>query len=101
MVKSFGMSKKLGLVKYGQEEDHQFLGYSYQDNKGYSEDTAKSIDEEVRIIIATAFDETKRIILKYRELMDKIVDVLLEKETIDAEEFNAFFDGMKTGSENE
>jgi cell division protease FtsH len=101
MVKSFGMSKKLGLVKYGQEEDHQFLGYSYQDNKGYSEDTAKSIDEEVRIIIATSFEETKRIILKYRELMDKIVDVLLEKETIDAEEFNAFFEGMKTGSENE
>jgi cell division protease FtsH len=101
MVKSFGMSKKLGLVKYGQEEDHQFLGYSYQDSKGYSEDTAKSIDEEVRIIISTSFEETKRIILKYRDLMDKIVNVLLEKETIDAEEFNAFFDGMKTGSENE
>jgi cell division protease FtsH len=102
MVKSFGMSKKLGLIKYGQEEDHQYLGYSYDnDKKNYSEDTAKSIDDEVRTIVSTCYEETKRIVTKYRDLMDKIVNVLLEKETIDAEEFNTFFNGLPTGSENE
>jgi cell division protease FtsH len=101
MVKSFGMSKRLGLVKYGQEEDHQYLGYTYgDDNKNYSEDTAKNIDEEVRGIVEQCYQETKRILSKYRELLDKIVLVLLEKETLDAEEFSAFFNGLPVGSEN-
>lgn len=101
MVKSFGMSKKLGLVKYGEEEDHQYLGYNYNDaSKNYSEDTAKNIDEEIRSIIGSCYEETKRIITKYRELLDKIVLVLLEKETLDADEFSAFFKGLPVGSEN-
>jgi len=100
MVKSFGMTKKLGLVKYGQEEDHQYLGYSYeQDNKNYSEDTAKFIDEEVRHIIDECYKETTSIITKNRSLMDKIVEVLLVKETLEAEEFSDFFKGLPEGSE--
>jgi cell division protease FtsH len=101
MVKSFGMSKKLGLIKYGQEEDHQYLGYTYDDNKNYSEDTAKFIDEEVRAIIEECYQETKRIIIKYRDLMDKIVEDLLKKETLEAEEFSDYFKGLPTGSESE
>ena len=100
MVKSFGMSKKLGLVKYGQEEDHQYLGYSYeQNNMNYSEDTAKFIDEEVRKIITECYDETYKMIKNNRALIDKIVLVLLEKETLDSDEFNAFFSDAKVGLE--
>jgi cell division protease FtsH len=86
MVMQFGMSKKLGLVKYGDEEE-PYLGYSYGQNKDYSEETAKIIDEEVRKLIGECFDETKDLLKSNKEKLEKIVKVLLEKETIDAAEF--------------
>lgn len=86
MVMQFGMSKKLGLVKYGDEEE-PYLGYSYGQNKDYSEETAKIIDEEVRKLIGECFEETKDLIKTNKEKLEKIVKVLLEKETIDAAEF--------------
>ena len=85
----------------GQEEDHQYLGYTYDDNKNYSEDTAKFIDEEVRAIIDECYQATKRIIIKYRDLMDKIVEDLLKKETLEAEEFSSYFKDLPSGSEAE
>lgn len=92
MVKSFGMSKKLGLVKYGVEENLAYLGHSYGEDKDYSEATSEIIDLEVRAIIHKAFEEAKDIISKNRKILDQIVDVLMEKEVLDAEEFNSFFD---------
>jgi len=86
MVMQFGMSKKLGLVKYGDEEE-PYLGYSYGQNKDYSEETAKIIDEEVRKLIGECFEVTKDLIKSNKEKLEKIVKVLLEKETIDAVEF--------------
>ncbi len=94
MVMQFGMSVKLGLVKYGDEEE-PYLGYSYGQNKDYSEETAKIIDEEVRGIIDDCLRDTEKILKGNRELLDKIVSTLLEKETIDAEEFKAFFQKNK------
>ncbi len=91
MVKNFGMSKKLGLVKYGQEEDSHYLGYSYEQGKNYSDDTAKIIDEEVKGIINTCYEQAVEIISKHKGILDKIVEALLEKEVLDADEFEAFF----------
>lgn len=92
MVKQFGMSKKLGLVKYGQgSESSQHLGHDYSESRNYSDDTAKIIDEEVRNIIGHAYQEAEKLIKKHRKTLDKIVDSLMEKEVLDADEFNAFF----------
>ncbi len=91
MVKNFGMSKKLGLVKYGQEENLAYLGHSYGEDRNYSEATSEVIDQEVRDIIESCFNEAKRIIEDNRKILDKIVEALMEKEVLDAEEFNSFF----------
>jgi len=91
MVKSFGMSKKLGLVKYGQENELQYLGYGYGEQRDYSEESARLIDEEVRDIISTCLQQAEKIISENKNLLEKIVDTLIEKEVIDAEEFLAFF----------
>lgn len=91
MVKNFGMSKKLGLIKYGQEENLAYLGHSYGEDRDYSEATSEIIDKEVRGIVDDCYAEAKRLIIKNRKVLDKIVDTLMEKEVLDAEEFNAFF----------
>jgi cell division protease FtsH len=91
MVKHFGMSKSLGLVKYGDEEDQPYLGYGYGENKDYSEDTAKTIDEEVRNIILDCYKDAEELLTKNRPILDKIVAMLLEKETIESDEFLKFF----------
>lgn len=94
MVMQFGMSKKLGLVKYGDEEE-PYLGYSYGQNKDYSEETAKLIDDEVRSIINECLKDTEEILKKNKPTLDKIVNILLERETIDAEEFKQIIDKME------
>lgn len=91
MVKHFGMSKSLGLVKYGDEEDQPYLGYGYGENKDYSEDTARTIDNEVRSIIADCYKEAEQLLVKNKAILDKIVEKLLVQETIEAEEFLTFF----------
>jgi cell division protease FtsH len=91
MVKNFGMSKKLGLIKYGQEENLAYLGHSYGEDRDYSEATSEIIDQEVRAIIDACYNEAKKIISANRHILDKIVDALMEKEVLDAEEFNKFF----------
>ena len=91
MVKQFGMSKRLGLVKYGEEQDLKYLGYSYGEVKDYSEESAKLIDEEVRRIMHECFENAKKIIKDNKVILDKLVETLLEKEVLDAEEFNTFF----------
>jgi len=91
MVKNFGMSKKLGLVKYGQEENLAYLGHSYGEDRDYSEATSEVIDSEVRDIVDTCYAQAKKIVTDNRKILDNIVDALMQKEVLDAEEFNAFF----------
>jgi cell division protease FtsH len=97
MVKNFGMSKKLGLVKYGEENELQYLGYGYGEQRDYSEETAKIIDEEVRSIMNKSFDEATKMLVDHRKILDNLVKVLLDKEVIDNEEFNKFFPAKKIG----
>ncbi len=87
MVKQFGMSKKLGLVKYGESNELQYLGYGYGEQRDYSEETAKEIDEEVREIMAAAYVEAKAILEKHRKKLDDVSNALLEREVIEGEEF--------------
>ncbi|MEI7579910.1 MAG: ATP-dependent zinc metalloprotease FtsH [bacterium] len=91
MVKSFGMSKRMGLIKYGEDQSSQYLGYNYEESKNYSESTAREIDEEVKRIIDECYAKAKKILEEHKPILDKIVAALLDKEVLDDKDFDAFF----------
>ncbi|MBD3280966.1 ATP-dependent zinc metalloprotease FtsH [Candidatus Dojkabacteria bacterium] len=91
MVKQFGMSKKLGLVKYGQSNELQYLGYGYGEQKDYSEQIAEEIDMEVKGIINEAYEDAKEILTGNKETLDKLSEMLLENEVVESEEFEKLF----------
>ena len=82
MVTQYGMSSKLGAVKYGTSGDEPFLGRSYGHEKDYSDSIAAEIDAEVRSLIELAHDEAYEILVEYRDVLDHIVLELMEKETL-------------------
>jgi cell division protease FtsH len=95
MVTQFGMSDKLGPVAYGGDEETVFLGRELMSSshRPYSENTAQQIDEEVQLLIRES-ERTARDLLKdHRPLLDRMAEVLLERETLDAEEIDAIVEG--------
>jgi len=86
LVTRFGMSN-LGPMTFGKADGSLFLGKEIQEHKNYSEQVAEKIDEEIRILITGAFDRSKQIIKNEREKLEKIVEELLEKETIEKDRF--------------
>ncbi|GAA2518800.1 ATP-dependent zinc metalloprotease FtsH [Pilimelia columellifera] len=82
MVTQYGMSAKLGAVKYGTSGDEPFLGRTYGHQQDYSDTVAAEIDAEVRALIEIAHDEAWEILVEYRDVLDSIVLELMEKETI-------------------
>ena len=82
MVTQFGMSAKLGAVKYGTSNDEPFLGRTMGHTKDYSDSIAAEIDAEVRNLIELAHDEAWEILVEYRDVLDNIVLELIEKETV-------------------
>ncbi len=93
MVTRFGMNDTLGPLVYGRKEELVFLGKEIGEQRDYSEAVAHQIDEEVRRIVTRAYERAKTVILEHREQMDRIVNYLMERETLSAEEFAAAFDG--------
>jgi cell division protease FtsH len=86
MTTQYGMSAKLGAVKYGTSGDEPFLGRSYGHEKDYSDAIAAEIDAEVRALIELAHDEAYEILVEYRDVLDNIVLELMEKETISTQD---------------
>jgi len=86
MVTQYGMSAKLGAVKYGTSADEPFLGRTYGHEKDYSDTVAAEIDSEVRSLIELAHDEAYEILVEYRDVLDNIVLELMEKETISTQD---------------
>ena len=82
MVTQYGMSSKLGAVKYGTSGDEPFLGRTMGHERDYSDSVAAEIDAEVRALIELAHDEAWEILVEYRDVLDNIVLELMEKETI-------------------
>ncbi|HEX6872654.1 MAG TPA: ATP-dependent zinc metalloprotease FtsH [Micromonosporaceae bacterium] len=82
MVTQYGMSAKLGAVKYGTSQDEPFLGRTMGHTKDYSDAIAAEIDAEVRALIELAHDEAWEILVEYRDVLDSIVLELIEKETV-------------------
>jgi cell division protease FtsH len=86
MITQYGMSSKLGAVKYGTSESEPFLGRDFGHQRDYSEDIAADIDTETRGIIEGAHDEAWEILVQYREILDQLVVELMEKETLTKED---------------
>jgi len=91
MVTQFGMSSRLGAIKFGQESSEMFLGRDVGHQRDYSEDIAGSIDLEVRALVERAHDEAWEVLVQYRDVLDHLVTELLEKETLNAEELAEIF----------
>jgi len=87
LITKFGMSENLGPITYGRTEEMVFLGREIAVEKDYSEDVAKKIDEEVKNFTDRAYLAAQKIIKKYRKALDKITQTLIEKETLEGEEF--------------
>jgi cell division protease FtsH len=86
MVTEYGMSSKLGAVKYGTSDAEPFMGRDYGHQRDYSEEIAAWIDEEVRGLIEAAHDEAWEILVQYRDVLDQLVLELAERETLNKED---------------
>ncbi|MGN6606490.1 MAG: ATP-dependent zinc metalloprotease FtsH [Jatrophihabitans sp.] len=91
MVTEYGMSSKLGAVKYGSSDSEPFLGRDYGHQRDYSESIAADIDTEVRELIEGAHDEAWEILVQYRDVLDAMVLELVEKETLSKEDLERIF----------
>ena len=91
MVTRLGMSEVLGPMVYGKKEELVFLGREISEQRDYSEDVAKSIDDEVRKLVQEAFDWAVDILTQYRAQLNLIAETLIEVETIDRTTFEALF----------
>ena len=91
MVMQYGMSEKVGLVAYGGDQDEVFIGRDLAHTRSYSESVATSIDDEIRTIIDNCYQNAKAIILEHRDVLEGCAQLLLEKEKIGRDEFEALF----------
>ncbi|MCL2667671.1 MAG: ATP-dependent zinc metalloprotease FtsH [Micrococcales bacterium] len=91
MVTQFGMSATLGAVRLGQESSEVFLGRDVGHQRDYSEDIAAAIDLEVRALLEQAHDESRDILVQYRDVLDELVLELLDKETLNAAQLAEVF----------
>ncbi|HSG79478.1 MAG TPA: ATP-dependent zinc metalloprotease FtsH [Acidimicrobiia bacterium] len=91
MVMEYGMSDRLGPMKYGEPQGEVFLGRDYTRHQDYSDEVASVIDEEVRKLITRAHDEARTILSTHRDALDRIADALIEQETLDAKKVAEIF----------
>ncbi len=94
MVTQYGMTERLGAIKYGQEQGEVFLGRDMGHARDYSEDVAGAIDEEVRTLIETAHQEAYDILVANRDVLDHLVLELLQKETLDKKQIEEIFTAL-------
>ena len=101
MVTEFGMSERLGPMTFGKRNEHVFLGKDFGHERDYSESVAQVIDEEVTRIITEQYDRVKVLINSKRKHMNAIVKILLDKETLDREEFATIIRKVDSGEIDE
>jgi cell division protease FtsH len=98
MVTEYGMSPRLGTLKIGNRSGSPFLGRDMHEDRNYSEEVAAQIDQEVRSIMDDCYKVANEILMENRELLDNIAKVLLERESIEREEFLKLMQGAKAPS---
>lgn len=92
MITRYGFSDAIGMVNYDNDDDEVFIGRDLAHTRSYSENVANRIDDEVRAIIDECYGEAKRILIEYKDVMEACANLLMEKERITREEFEALFD---------
>lgn len=92
MITRYGFSESIGMVNYEQNEDEVFIGRDWGHTKTYSDNVANKIDEEVRSIIDGCYAEAKKILLEKKDILDACANLLIERERISREEFEALFE---------
>jgi cell division protease FtsH len=93
MVTEYGMSSELGPMTFGEREEMVFLGRSMSEHRNYSESVARKIDSEVRAIIQIAYQRALAVMSSHRELLDKLAQQLIQKETLGEEDVEALLAG--------
>jgi cell division protease FtsH len=94
MVTQYGMSDKLGPLTFGKKDEMIFLGREISEQRNYSDEVAAKIDAEVREIIDRAHDRAREALMSQREVLDRLAALLVEKETIESDEFESLFEGV-------
>jgi cell division protease FtsH len=94
MVMRFGMSAKLGPRVFGHEHAQPFLGREFSSEPDYSDEIAREIDDEIRRIIEAAHQRAKDILTERREALERISEILVKRETIERDQFEALLDGQ-------
>ena len=92
MVTEYGMSEKVGMINYGSDENEVFIGRDLAHARSYGESVATAIDSEVKRIIDECYEKAKKIILEHENVLHKCCELLLEKEKISQDEFEALFE---------
>lgn len=92
MVMQYGMSDEIGLLSYGGDDDEVFIGRDLAHTRSYSEDRAKAIDSEIRKIVDGCHEQARTILKENMDVLHKCADLLIEKEKITGEEFEALFE---------
>ncbi|MBX3001959.1 MAG: ATP-dependent zinc metalloprotease FtsH [Caldilineaceae bacterium] len=93
MVTKYGMSEVMGPLQIGRQDDNVFLGREISEQRDYSEEVAEQVDEEVRRIVSSAYQRVRQMLTTYRSQLDIVAAALLERETLDSEEFIEIFEG--------
>ena len=93
MVCAWGMSEKIGPLRWGNEHDQIFLGKEFGTVKNYSEETARTIDSEISNIVMTCYRDTTELLKKNKDKLLKLSDALLEREMLTADEVNLIMNG--------
>ena len=92
MVTKYGMSENIGLICYDNDDDEVFIGRDLAHARGYGEGVATAIDQEIKRIIDECYDKARTIIMENRSVLDACANLLLEKEKISQQEFEALFE---------
>lgn len=94
MITRYGFSDTIGMVNYDNDDNEVFIGRDLAHTRSYSENIANKIDEEVKSIIDECYSEAKRILIENKDRLEACADLLIQKERISREEFEALFDNI-------
>ena len=91
MVTKYGMSERIGTLMLGSDQGEVFLGRDFAQSKEYSEETAAVIDEETKAIVDKGYNRARQILSEHADKLHAVAQILLEKEKIEADEFERIF----------
>ena len=99
MVRNWGMSEKLGPLSYAKNEEQIFLGREIAQHRDFSDETARKIDEEISSLIDATYRQAKKVLEKNLDILHKLAELLLEKETVQGKELDELIFSMRPGIE--